>query len=397
MAVVSDLVMGGFCDAQFLRVQQQFEENMRSGNEVGAAVAIVRQGKLVVDLWAGYSDKKATIPWKEDSIVNVFSSTKGIAALCVQHALDNRLLDLEKKVTYFWPEFGQKGKRDVSISWLLSHRSGLPALRDPVPDNALFDWDYMTARFADERPWWEPGVGHGYHMVSGGWMIGEVFKRALGCSINEYLQAEITPKLGVDFYIGVPEDAMHRVAQLKSSSSVPQNGRIFLFDKIVADREGVLAKALMNPQSLMTSSNRDEWKRMELPSATGHSNARGLATLYGAAVSGVVNGDVGAGSFLSEQAIQRCGDVASEGVDNVLDIPTRFGPGFLLQQTDNPETGFGSGQRAFGHPGSGGSLGFADPEQEIGFGYVMNQMGPYLMVDPRARSLVEAMYESLEV
>ena len=389
MAVLSNLSVGGFCDAQFLRVKQQFEENMRSGGELGSAVAIVQCGKLVVDLWAGYSDKKATIPWEENSIVNVFSSTKGIAALCVQHALDAGLLNLEKKVTYFWPEFGQKGKRDTTFSWLLSHRSGVPALRDPVPDNALFDWDYMVARFADERPWWEPGLAHGYHMVSAGWMIGEVFKRALGCSIDEYLQTEIISKLDVDFYIGVPDDAMCRVAQLKPSSSVPENGRVFLFDKIVADREGVLAKALMNPQSLMTSSNRDEWKQMELPSATGHSNARGLATLYGAAVGGR--------SFLSEQAIQRCGEVVSEGLDRVLDIPTRFGPGFLLQQADNPETGFGSGQRAFGHPGSGGSLGFADPEREIGFGYVMNQMGPYLMVDPRARSLVEAMYESLEV
>ena len=388
MTVLSNVSMGGFCDAQFLRVQEQFEANMRSGYELGSSVAIVQHGKLVVDLWAGYSDKKATIPWEKDSIVNVFSSTKGIAALCIQHAVDAGLLELETKVMSFWPEFGQKGKRDITFSWLLGHRSGVPALRDPVPDEALFDWEYMTTRFADERPWWEPGMGHGYHMVSGGWMIGEVFKRALGCSIDEYLQAEIMSKLGVDFYIGVPEEVMFRVAQLKSSPSMPENGRVFLFDKIVADREGALAKALMNPQSLMTSANRDEWKRMELPSATGHSNARGLATLYGAAVSG--------GSYLTEQAMHRCGVVVSDGVDNVLGIPTRFGPGFLLQQRDHPETGFGSGLRAFGHPGSGGSLGFADPEKGIGFGYVMNQMGPYLMVDPRARSLVDAMYESLE-
>ncbi|MBV1921082.1 MAG: beta-lactamase family protein [Pseudomonadales bacterium] len=389
MVALSNLPMGGFCDAQFLRVQQQFEKNMNSGSELGSAVSIVQHGKLVVDLWAGYSDKKATIPWEKDSIVNVFSSTKGVAALCIQHALDAGLLDLEKKVTYFWPEFGQKGKRDTIFSWLLSHRAGVPALRDPVPDYALFDWDYMVTRFAEERPWWEPGVDHGYHMVSGGWMMGEVFRRALGCSIDEYLQTEIISKLDVDFYIGVPEEAMSRVAQLKSSFSVPENGRVFLFDKITADRGGALAKALMNPQSLMTSSNRDEWKRMELPSATGHGSARGLATLYGAAV--------GEGAFLSRRAISRCSEVASDGLDKVLDIQTRFGPGFLLQQQDNLETGFGSGARAFGHPGSGGSLGFADPEKEIGFGYVMNQMGSYLMVDPRARSLVEAMYQSLEV
>lgn len=381
-------VVHGTCESRFDEVRWQFERNMASGSELGAAVAIMEQGALVVDLWSGYADKKKTAPWERDSIVNVFSSTKGVLALCIQHAVDKGLIELEKPVTYFWPEFGRNGKRDITLQWLLNHRSGVAALRDPVEDQALFDWDYMVSRFAEERPWWEPGVAHGYHMLSGGWMVGEVFQRVLGCSVGDYLNQEIAPSLGIDFFIGVPDSDLSRVVQLCGASDVPEEGRIFLFDRILKDRGGVLSKALTNPQSLMTSSNSDEWKRMKLPSATGFGNARSLATLYGAAVA--------ENSFLSDEAIKRCSHVESEGVDRVLETPTRFGPGFLLQQLGDPETAFGRGLKAFGHPGSGGSLGFADPERGIGFGYVMNQMGPYLMVDPRARKLVDAMYKVLE-
>jgi len=153
-------VVHGTCEPRFDEVKRQFERNMASGSELGAAVSIMEQGKLVVDLWSGYADKKKTLPWEYDSIVNVFSSTKGVSALCVQHAVDKGLLELEKVVTYFWPEFGQNGKRDITLQWLLNHRSGVAALRDPVEDQALFDWNYMVSRFAEERPWWEPGTAH---------------------------------------------------------------------------------------------------------------------------------------------------------------------------------------------------------------------------------------------
>ena len=381
-------IVHGTCDPRFSKLKWQFEKNMASGAELGAAVAVVEHGKSVVDLWSGYADKKKLAPWGRDSLVNVFSSTKGISALCVQHAMDKGLLDSDKTVAYFWPEFGCNGKREITLSWLLNHRSGVAALREPVEDQALFDWDYMTSRFAEERPWWEPGTAHGYHMVSAGWMIGEVFHRVLGCSVGDYLNQELTSALGVDFFIGVPDSEFSRVAQLNGARVAPEKGRVFLFNRILEDREGLLSKALTNPPSLMTSSNSDEWKRMKLPSATGFGNARSLATLYGAAVA--------EDSFLSEEAVRRCYQVESKGMDKVLETPTRFGPGFLLQQLDDPETGFGSGLNAFGHPGSGGSLGFADPERGIGFGYVMNQMGPYLMVDPRARALANAMYAAFD-
>ncbi|OUS26320.1 hypothetical protein A9Q99_19020 [Gammaproteobacteria bacterium 45_16_T64] len=379
-------IVHGTCEIKYLGVKQQFEKNMRSGCELGAAISIVRHGELVVDLWSGYSDKKQTLPWEKDTIVNVFSTTKGITALCVQHALDSGLIDLDRPAQYYWPDFGKEGKQNITLRWMLSHQSGVAALREPVPDEALYDWDYMVKRVASERPWWKPGSEHGYHMVTVGWMVGEVFRRAVGCSVGEYLRDEVVAPLSADFHIGLGASEFSRVAQLRGATETPKDGRVFLFEKMAAEREGVLYKALMNPQTLMTSANKDEWRRMELPSANGHGNARSIAALYGAAVSG---------TLLSEAALSRCFETQSEGMDWVLEMPTRFGPGFLLQQEGHAEMSFGLGKRAFGHPGSGGSLGFADPDSGIGFGYVMNQMGPYVMVDPRARSLVDALYTCL--
>lgn len=379
--------VNGFCEPSFLAVKAQFEKNMASGSELGAAVSVVKHGKVVVDLWAGFSDKKGSIPWQEDTLVNVFSSTKGVTALCVLHAVENGLIQLDKAVDYYWPEFAQNGKRDIPLAGLLSHQSGVAALREPVSDTALFDWEYMAKRVAEERPWWKPGTAHGYHMVTVGWMVGEVFRRAVGVTVGEYLQTDIVPPLRADFHIGLAESEFSRVAQLRGATDVPKGGRMYLFEKMAADRESLLFKALMNPQSLMTSANKDEWRKMELPSANGHGNARSLALLYGAAV----NGTLFSGSMLEE-----CTRPYVDGVDRVLETPSRFGPGFLLQQQGHPEMAFGPGARAFGHPGSGGSLGFADPDRGIGFGYVMNQMGPYVMVDPRARALVEAVYRGAE-
>jgi len=192
----------------------------------------------------------------------------------------------------------------------------------------------------------------------------------------------------MDFHLGLPDSEFSRVAQLRAPTEPPAEGRIYLSKRIMADRESLISKALLNPPTILSSANWDEWRRLELPSASGHGNARALATLYGAAVNNT--------QFISEQALQRCTQEHSSGMDYVLEIPTRFGPGFMLQQLDDIETGFGTGQRAFGHPGSGGSLGFADPEKGLGFGYVMNQMGSYAMVDPRARSLVDALYRSIK-
>lgn len=377
----------GFCAPGFAQVRDVFGKIMASSAERGASVSLYHQGELKINLWAGTRDKERKLPWQQDTLVNVFSTTKGVAALAVQKALDLGLLDLSRKIAYYWPEYGVEGKKDTLVGWILNHKSAQPALKTPLPDEALFDWERMTSTLAQERPWWEPGRQHGYHMVTYGWLLGEVFRRAVGITIGQFLQQEISTPLGLDMWLGVPASELGRIADLSGSSERPAQGRVALFDKIMADRESMTAKALCNPMSLMNSSNSLPWRTMELASANLHTTAAGLASLYGKAVCRE--------GLLSELALKRCQQEESVGADPVLHTCTRFGPGFMLNQIGDVEGGFGPGRHSFGHPGSGGSLAFADPEHELGFAYVMNQMGPYVLVDPRARALVEAVYQGL--
>lgn len=380
-------VVQGFCAPQFAQVRDEFEKLMRSPAEQGASLAIYHQGELKVNLWAGTRDKARKLPWEKDTLVNVFSTTKGVAALAVQRALDQGLLDLDKRVSHYWPEYGVEGKKDTKVAWILNHKAGQPAIRTPLPDEALFDWERITTTLARERPWWEPGRQHGYHMVTYGWLLGEVFRRAVGVTIGQYLREEISGPFGLDMFLGVPGSELSRLADLSGSSVPPAGGRLYLFGKVLADKESMTAKSLCNPMALMTSSNALAWRTMELPSANLHATAAALAALYGKAVCRE--------GLLSEAALLRCQREESAGDDPVLHTRTRFGPGFMLQQVGHIEAGFGPGEKAFGHPGSGGSLAFADPEQELGFAYVMNQMATYVLVDPRPRGLVEAVYRSL--
>lgn len=377
----------GNCHSRFRPVYDVFQQHFSDQKEKGAALAVWFRGELVVNLWGGTRDKAETQAWTENTLVNVFSTSKMISAICVQHALDSGNLDLHRPVKDVWPEYNCHGKGDTTLAWMLNHRSGLPAIREPVADEALFDWDYMCARLAQETPWWQPGKQHGYHMVTFGWLVGEVFRRAMGVTLGQYLRSEIAEPLGLDVHMGVKESECE-LADLFAPTHVPAHGRIHLFEKAMSDRGSVTAKALLNPSSLMSSSNKKQWREMELPSANVHTNACSLATMMGLCLQG--------GELLSAAGLQRLLTRESHGFDPVLTTSTCFGPGVMLQLPGDAEASFGPMQQAFGHPGSGGALAFADPENQIGFAYVMNQMGPYLMVDPRPRALAEAFYSCLD-
>lgn len=381
------MTVNGVCDPAFQTVQEVFAELMQGPQEQGASVAVYHQGELKVNLWAGTRDKARSLPWQQDTLVNVFSTTKGVAALAVQRALDQGLLDPGRRVSYYWPEYGTNGKKDTLVGWILNHRAGQPALKTPLPDEALFDWEWMTATLAREEPWWEPGRRHGYHMITYGWLLGEVFRRAVGVTLGQYLREEIALPFGLDLHLGLDAGDLTRVADLSGASWQPEPGRVYLLESVAREPDSVTAKALCNPMSLMTSANKRPWRVMELPSANLHATAAALASLYGKAVC-----DEG---LLSAQALQRCLQEESAGDDPVLQTRTRFGPGFMLQQQGDVEAGFGPAQTVFGHPGSGGSLALGDPQRQLGFAFVMNQMGPYVLVDPRPRALLEAVYASL--
>ena len=378
----------GTCDARFRRVRETFESAFERGAEVGAAVCLTLDGECVVDLWGGWMDRERRRPWQRDSLVNVFSTTKGMTALCAHRLVDQGKLDLDAPVADYWPEFGAAGKSDIRVRQLLSHQAGLPALRDPLPPEALFDWETMTRALAAERPWWEPGSRHGYHAVTFGWLVGEVVRRISKKSLGSYFRDEIAGPLHADFYIGFGPELDDRVARLIQGPVVKDQG-VPLFERMMSDPDGMTAKAFLNPSVMGNVAMSRAWRGAEIPAANGHASAAAVATIYGAVACGEWDGV----QVLSAEAVDRARQEQVYGEDAVLLLPTRIASGFMLAPPEEP---CGPNPRAFNHAGAGGSLGLCDPEARIGFGYVMNHMhmGAWL-VDPRARALVAAVYEGL--
>jgi CubicO group peptidase (beta-lactamase class C family) len=387
---MADVRIEGTCDSRFDRVKAAFAENFEKRNDYGAAVAVTIDGRQVVDLWGGHADRDRTQPWTRDTIVNVFSTTKGITAICAHRLVDQGLLDLDAPAARYWPEFAQNGKAGIPVRYLLNHRAGLHALRKPLGDDAFYHWDVMTAALAAEEPWWAPGTKHGYHAITFGWLVGEVIRRITGKKPGVYLRDEIATPLGIDCHIGLDARDDSRCAQMIQSPPPPPD-QINLFEYATKNPESVTGNAFMNPPTAMKlgAVNAREWRGAEIPAANGHTTARALARLYGALARG---GEVDDVRIMSPDAIRRCYTEESDGNDAVLLVPTRFSSGFMLTQPHDP---WGPNAHTFGHPGAGGSLGFADPDAKIGFGYTMNKMGPYILLDPRARALLEAAYASL--
>jgi CubicO group peptidase (beta-lactamase class C family) len=380
----------GTCDPKFTRVKDAFAENFEKRGEVGAAAAVMLDGKSVVDIWAGHADQAKTRPWTRDTLVNVYSTTKGVTAICAHRLADKGLLDIDAPVAKYWPEFAQAGKDKLPVHFLLSHRAGLPAVRKLLDDDALFNWNKMTTALAEQEPWWEPGTKHGYHAITFGWLVGEVIRRITGKTPGVYLRDEIAGPLGADFHIGL--DAKHdaRTADIIALPP-PGPGEPNLFAEVMKNPESAAAKAFMNPPGGMRPGlvNTRQWRAAEIPAGNGHGTARSLAQLYGALARG---GELNGVRVMSKEQIAQCSIEQSSGPDELLIINTRFSLGFMMSQ---PGGELGPNPKSFGHPGAGGSLGYADPEAKIGFGYTMNKMHASLLIDPRATWLIEAVYESL--
>ena len=384
------LEVHGICDAHFASVRDALSDNFSRFGEVGASLAVMVDGRMVVDLWAGHADAASTRPWERDTIVNAWSTTKGIVATCAHRLADQGRLDLDAPVAKYWPEFAQAGKSEIPVRYLLSHQAGLPAIRKPLPLGAAFDWDVMTAALAEEEPWWAPGTKHGYHAFTYGWLIGEVMRRIIGESVGTYFREEIAEPLGLDFHIGLAPEHDSRTAET-ISADLPQPGETNFVIEMLSDPQSMQFKVLANPPDLFQPGvvNTREWRAAEIPAANGHGNARALARLYGALARG---GELDGVRVLSPEAIERATVEQASGEDEVLGLNLRTALGFVLTSADAT---MGPNQNAFGHSGAGGSLGFADPESGIAFGYVMNKMQANLSGDPRTIGLVEAVRQSL--
>ena len=383
----------GHCDSAFGRVKDAFSENFRQRGEVGASLAVSIDERMVVDLWTGVASQATQSPWGRGTIVNVYSASKGLTALCVHRLVDQGKLDLDAPIARYWPDFAQAGKGDLPVHLVLSHRAGLPAIKQPLSAEALYDWETMTSALAAQAPWWPPGSKHGYHALTFGYLLGELVRRTTGKSLGTYLREEIAGPLEIDCFIGFDAAEDFRVADIISPPPMPAEQQKNLA-AIFKDPESVAAKAISNPSMILKIwsakvANSRRWRAAEIPAGNAHTNARAFATLYGALACG---GSYRGVRVLSQESIGRCYTEKSNGPDAVNLTPTRFSLGFGLSL---PDQKMGPNPRAFGHSGAGGSIGFADPDASVGFGYAMNQMLPGNLIDVRAAALIEALYGCL--
>jgi CubicO group peptidase (beta-lactamase class C family) len=384
------LTIDGHCDPRFTAVREQFFANFTQRGDVGAAVCVYLDGVRVVDCWGGHADRARTRPFGADTIVSVASTTKGMVALCAHMLAERGKLDLDAPVARYWPEFAAAGKQDIPVRWLLSHRAGLPAIRPSLPAAALFDWTAMTAAIAETAPWWTPGERHGYHAITYGHLVGEVIRRVDGRSVGAFLRDEVTGPLRADFFIAVPEETDGRVAEVLPP---PPPGEPTIWDTLLADPESVSGRTFLNPPRPLGLVNTRAWRAAEIPAANGHTSARGVARIYAALARG---GELDGVRLLAPATIERAIEEQSRGRDAVLTLPTRFATGFMLGMPGGIFN-CGPGRHTFGHPGHGGSIGFADPDARVAFGYVTNQYvtGTATHPDRRVPSLVDAMYAAL--
>ena len=373
----------GHFELQFEAVRDAFAALFDDPQERGAALCVQVGGQTVVDLWAGTSDKDASEAWHTDTILNLFSCTKTFTAVTALQLVAEGKLELDTPVARYWPEFAAAGKQAVTLRQLLSHQAGLPALRTLLPAEALYDWQLMVDALAAETPWWEPGTGHGYAAITYGWLIGELLRRADGRGPGESIVARVARPLGLDFHVGLADEEFYRVAHIaRGKGNMGDEAAQRLLKVTMREPEALSTRAFTNPPSVLTSTNKPEWRRMQQPAANGHGNARSLAGFY----SGLLDGSLLESELLDELTRQH-----SLGMDKTLLTQTRFGLGCMLDQPDVPNATFGLGRRAFGHPGAGGSVGFADPERDVAFGFAVNTLGPYVLMDPRAQKLVRVL------
>ncbi|AZP15804.1 class A beta-lactamase-related serine hydrolase [Streptomyces aquilus] len=379
----------GHCDERFAAVRTAFEENFRDRGELGAAVAVTVDGRTVVDLWGGWADAARTRPWERDTLVNVWSTSKGPTALCAHVLADRGLLDLDAPVATYWPEFAAAGKEKVLVRHLLSHRAGLAGPREPHSLQELYDWEFTTRRLAATEPWWEPGTQSGYHALTYGFLVGEVVRRVSGLLPGAFLRREVTGPLGIDFSIGLPEKEYGRAAELEHMAP-PANGQQ---GAAAVQLPPLALAALANPLMGAADANSAAWRAAEIPAANGHGTARAVAQLYGVfACRGTWDGR----RVLSPEAAERVREGQGSCRDLVLGAglgrDTEVALGLWLSGDGGS---YGPNPRAFGHDGFGGSCGLADPEAGVSLGYVMNRMGPRIADDPRKTALVEALYSAL--
>jgi CubicO group peptidase (beta-lactamase class C family) len=375
------MTVDGICDPRFARVRDAFAANLASGLEHGGAVSLVADGKVVVDLSGGYADASRQRPWRRDTLINVWSATKGIVALAVAMLVERGKLDYAAPVARWWPEFAEGGKERITLDLVMSHQAGLNGLSVPMEESGLYAWTPYADALAGMAPLWQPGSRCIYHAFSYGHLAGEPLRRVDGRSPGRFIAEEIAGPLGIDFFVGLPEREEPRVAETAEAANAS--------DWLAAVQASPFPHSCINPVPRALAPNDRAWRAAEIPGANGQSNATALATIYGMLAAGGVG--PGGRRIIGKDAIADAARPRVRGWDDSLSAPAAFSAGFQIEDL----LGLGR-SAAFGHAGWGGTLGFADPEAGIGFGYVTNLMlGTDDALDPRVKVLTDAVYESL--
>jgi CubicO group peptidase (beta-lactamase class C family) len=380
---MSDTLIEGICDERFAAVREAFAANFAAGREVGASFAATIDGETVIDLWGGHADAARSRPWQRDTIVNVFSTTKAVTALCAHLLVERGGLDLDTPVAHYWPEFAAAGKAAITPRQLLCHSAGLAGIAAPLTEDAFFDWQRMTDALAAATPWWEPGTANGYHALTYGYLVGELIRRIDGRMPGVFMRDEVARPLGADFHIGLPESEDARVGEMVAPTAAEAA------TAPTPAPDSLRGKVLGNPPLRPEVANLAAWRRADIPAANGHGNARSVARIMAALARG---GELGGVRLLSESTLTQAISEQRYAEDLVLGFPIRWGLGLML---NSPTLPLSPNPRTFGHGGWGGSLGFADWDARASWAYVMNKMTPGTAGDNRAFPLIAAFYSAL--
>jgi CubicO group peptidase (beta-lactamase class C family) len=370
--------INGTCDERFARVRDVLAEYLTSGLDIGASIAVLVDGEVAIDLWGGYFDETYTRTWPRHGLVNGFSSTKTMTALCALVLADRGELDLDAPVAEYWPEFAASGKASVLVRHLLGHTSGLAGWTEQMTLDDICDIEGSVALLARQTPWWEPGTAAGYHGFTQGHLFGEVVRRVSGKPLGTFLTEELLAPLDVadDYYIGTPEEADSRVSLLVPGYPINPRGNRFF------------ARAMLNPVATPRDTWRISWRRAGMGALNGHGNARGIATAQSVLASGGARGV----RLMSEAGRARVLEQQAAGVDLVLDIPLRWGMGYSLNNEIVPASG---GTRVAWWAGNGGSMSFVDLDRRFSFGYVPNRWITGAHEMDRSLRLLNEVYQAL--
>jgi CubicO group peptidase (beta-lactamase class C family) len=376
-------VIHGHCDDNFDKVRAALADNIASGEEVGACIAIDIDGECVVDIWGGCTDAARTTAWSRDTIVNVWSSTKTVTSLAALMVIDRGLIEPAAPVCAYWPEFAVNGKQDIEIRHILSHTSGVSGWDLPFTTEDMYDWDKSTAALAAQAPWWEPGTASGYHAHNQGHLIGEVIRRVTGRTLKEFVRDEIAGPLGADFQIGASPTDYGRIAEIIAPPPLE-----LPLDLLPEDSP--MRKTFSGPPPNADAANTAAWRDADMGALNGHGNARSLAAIQSAISLG---GKARGVQLLKPETVEMIFDAQANGTDLVIPAPLRWGIGYALARTE--ALPYVPDEKICFWGGWGGSMVLMCPDRRATIAYVMNRMGPGLLGSERTATYATLIFDAL--